>query len=101
MDADALGYSGMVNASFYQHHPLDERYPQNPRPTQNDLSARQLVNDDGSVAPKAFICFYMGDYDSAAWLNLHVPKWWRDTAVSMPAISATAAIISSTPCRRH
>lgn len=80
MDADALGLSGMANASFYQHHPLRERYPQNERPTVDSLTARGLVLDDGSVARKAYICFYMGDYDAAAWLNYHVPLWWKDPA---------------------
>jgi len=32
------------------------------------------------VAPKAYVCFYIGDYDSAAWLNYHVPLWWADPA---------------------
>ena len=78
MDADALGYSGMANASFYQHFPLKKRYPQNPKPTLNDLRERGLVSKHGRVAPKGYVCFYMGDYDSAAWLNLHVPRWWAD-----------------------
>lgn len=81
MDADALGYSGMANASFYQHHPLEERYPQNPRPTLNDLKQEGLLLDDGSVSPEhAYACFYMGDYDSAAWFNYHIPLWWQDPA---------------------
>ncbi|MEA3366273.1 MAG: hypothetical protein U9Q79_11600, partial [Candidatus Hydrogenedentes bacterium] len=80
MDADALGFSAMANASFYQHFPLKKRYPQNRKPTDASLHERGLLLDDGSPAPKAYVCFYMGDYDSAAWLNFHVPKWWRDPA---------------------
>ena len=80
MDADALGHSGMANASFYRHYPLRERYPQNPRPGPDDLRARGFLDDDGATAPLVFVCFYLGDYDSAAWLNLHVPHWWRDKA---------------------
>ncbi|MFM1918513.1 MAG: hypothetical protein RLZZ303_147 [Candidatus Hydrogenedentota bacterium] len=81
MDADALGYSGMANASFYQHHPLEERYPQNTRPTLDDLRKEGLLLEDGSVAPDhAYACFYMGDYDSAAWFNYHTPLWWQDPA---------------------
>lgn len=80
MDADALGLSGMANASFYQHYPLKERYPQNKKPTVDDLRTRGLIQEDGSVAPHAYVCFYMGDYDSAAWLNANVPKWWQDPA---------------------
>ena len=80
MDADALGYSGMANASFYQHFPLADRYPQNKRPTLEDLKERKLILPDGSVAPYSYVTFYMGDYDAAAWLNYHVPLWWQDPA---------------------
>lgn len=80
MDADALGISGMANASFYMHYPLKEQYPQNPRPTADDLRKKGLILEDGSVAANAYVCFYMGDYDSAAWLNFHVPLWWKDPA---------------------
>lgn len=83
MDADAIGLSGMANASFYQHHPLQERYPQNRRPGEADLRRSGLIRADGSVAPHLYVLFYMGDYDSAAWLNTHVPKWWSDPARAM------------------
>jgi hypothetical protein len=81
MDADAIGYSGMANASFYQHHPLDEVYPQNERPTLDTLLKEGLLLEDGSVnREKIYACFYMGDYDAAAWFNYHVPLWWKDEA---------------------
>ena len=80
MDADALGFSGMANASFYQHYPLKEHYPQNPRPTVDTLRERGALQEDGTVARKGYVCFYMGDYDSAAWFNYHVPQWWGDPA---------------------
>lgn len=80
MDADALGYSGMANASFYQHHPLDAHYPQRAKPSLDALRAKGLLDSAGRVAPKVFLCFYMGDYDSAAWFNHHAPLWWRDEA---------------------
>ena len=80
MDADALGLSGMANASFYQHYPLKDHYPQNEKPNKARLAERGLILPGGTVAPKAHVCFYMGDYDSAAWFNYHVPKWWNDPA---------------------
>ena len=43
MDADAIGYSGLANASFYQHFPLKNRYHQNPKPTVADLKARGQI----------------------------------------------------------
>ncbi|MCX7426703.1 MAG: GxGYxYP family putative glycoside hydrolase [Planctomycetia bacterium] len=80
MDADALGYSGMANASFYQHFPLKDRYPQHRKPTLDDLKAKGLLDDDGRVAKHSYVTFYMGDYDSSAWLNYHVPLLWADPA---------------------
>lgn len=80
MDADAIGISGMTNASFYQHFPLRKHYPQHPRPTVKTLKKKKLIQPDGRVAPHCYVCFYMGDYDSAAWLTHHVPKWWTDPA---------------------
>ena len=80
MDADALGFSGMTNASFYQHHPLRDHYPQHERPTAKELGERGLTDASGRVVPLAYVAFYMGDYDSSAWLNVHVPKWWSDPA---------------------
>lgn len=80
MDADALGYSGMANASFYRHFPLRDRYLQPDVPTPAELRRRGLIGPDGQVAPHAYVMFYLGDYDSAAWLNYHVPRWWQDPA---------------------
>ncbi|MCY2954093.1 MAG: GxGYxYP family putative glycoside hydrolase [Planctomycetota bacterium] len=80
MDADALGYSGLANASFYQHFPIKSHYPQKTKPTLTDLKAKGYVTADNKVAFLAFVLFYMGDYDSSAWLNFHVPKLWQDPA---------------------
>lgn len=80
IDSDALGLSGMANASFYQHFPLQEHYPQPARPTVEDLRKRGFIFEDGEVAPLTYVMFYSGDYDSAAWLNRHVPRWWKDPA---------------------
>jgi hypothetical protein len=80
MDADALGFSGMANASFYQHFPLKKHYPQHRKPAAEDLKSKGLTDSDGHPLPKVYVSFYMGDYDSAAWLSYHVPKWWADPA---------------------
>ena len=78
VDADAVGFSALANASFYEHYPMKEHYAQNPRPTVADLQARGLILPDGSVKQAAYITFYMGDYDSSAWLAGSVPRWWAD-----------------------
>ncbi|HOQ89773.1 MAG TPA: GxGYxYP family putative glycoside hydrolase, partial [Candidatus Hydrogenedentes bacterium] len=68
MDADALGLVYMGNASAWRHFPLRERYEQNPPPPLPDLEQ------------KTYVLIYMGDYDSAAWLQRHVPAFFRDPA---------------------
>lgn len=78
MDADALGYSAMANASFYQHYPLPKRIPQNPKPTAASLKKRGILDKDGRIVPKRYVAHYVGDYDSAAWLYWSIPKVWMD-----------------------
>ena len=81
MDADAIGCGGMTNASFYQHFKTRDHYPQIAKhPTIADLKQRGYLDKQGKVVPYQYVTFYMGDYDSAAWLSKHVPKWWNDPA---------------------
>ncbi len=80
MDADALGLCTLPNASFYQHYPLAKRYPQNPKPTSTTLAADGLLDAKGRVKPCKYVAFYVGDYDSAAWLYHKLPEMWRDPA---------------------
>jgi hypothetical protein len=79
LDADALGMSALVNASLYQHMKLDDRYPQK-KPTLADLKKRELIDQNDRPAPKHYISFYVGDYDSAAWLYQMLPSLWDDPA---------------------
>lgn len=78
MDADALSLNAFPNASFYQHYPLAAHYPQNPKPTAQTLAARGLIDSQGRVAPKIYVAFYVGDYDSSAWLYQKLHAMWRD-----------------------
>lgn len=80
IDADALGYSAMSNGSFYQHFPMEEHYPQPPRPDRDSLKNRGLIDERGKVVPKSYFMFYMGDYDCAPWLSTMVPELWNDPA---------------------
>ncbi len=81
MEADAPGLSAMANASFYQHYPLAQRYPQpNPKPTLADWRAKGYVTSQGKVAGKFFVGHYVGDYDSSSWLYKAVPAFFSDPA---------------------
>jgi len=79
LDADALSHAGMTNASFYQHFPLLDHYPQNERPKASELKQAGLLHEDGGVKPGCYVLLYLGDYDSAAWLNQMVPMLWQDS----------------------
>ena len=83
MDADAAGLHAMANASLYQHYPLAPSYPQKHLPTERDLMHQGYVVQTGTgleVAPKPYVAFYVGDYDSAAWLYQTLPEFWNDPA---------------------
>ncbi|MBN1345234.1 MAG: hypothetical protein JXQ73_21255 [Phycisphaerae bacterium] len=77
VDADAIGLGAMANASFFMHFPLKERYPQ-PWVTHGQLKERGYLTADGKVnfAGRDFIIFYVGDYDSAAWVYQFMPGAW-------------------------
>jgi hypothetical protein len=80
LDADAENLDGMANASVFRHAPLAARYPQGPRPATKDLQARGYLDPAGKVVPKRYVMFYVGDYDSAAWLYQVMPYLWEDPA---------------------
>lgn len=78
MDADAPSLNGMANASFYTHFPIKNRYRQNRKPTIKDFKDRHYILRDGEIEKLTFVLIYMGDYDSAAWMNRFVPRLWSD-----------------------
>lgn len=80
LDADALSLGALANASFYQHYPLAASYPQNPKPTLASMEAQGLVDGGGRVVPRAYVAFFVGDYDSSGWLYRKLPAMWSDPA---------------------
>lgn len=80
-DADAIGYGAMANASFWQHYPTAESYPQR-WVGDEELRRRGFLDDDGRVKTdgRRFIIFYVGDYDASAWVTSVLPHLWRDPA---------------------
>jgi len=77
VDADAIEYGAMANASFWMHFPLRGSYPQR-WVTAADLKRRGYLTPDNRVNfdGRQFVIFYVGDYDSAAWLYQLVPHIW-------------------------
>ncbi|MDQ2799756.1 MAG: hypothetical protein M3Y13_08955, partial [Armatimonadota bacterium] len=79
MDADALGLNAMANASIFALFPLKPIYPQ-PKPTEADWTKAGFLDTAGKVAPRTYVAFYSGDYDSSAWLYQRLPRLWTDPA---------------------
>ncbi|MHB0998110.1 MAG: GxGYxYP domain-containing protein [Armatimonadota bacterium] len=79
MDADAIDRPAMANASVFFKYPLKPVYKQ-PKPTLDTLRVKGYIDSKGNVSPKAYVSFYIGDYDSAAWMYQMVPKLWDDPA---------------------
>ncbi len=77
VDADAIGLGAMANASFFQHIPLEKTYPQR-WVTHPELRDRGYLTPDGKVRfdGRDFVIFYVGDYDSAAWVYQFMPRAW-------------------------
>ncbi len=80
LDADAIGYSSLVNASFYQHYPLPRVIPQAPPPTRASLIEHGVLDKNGRLLPINYYANFQGDYDSAAWAYWELPKMWDDPA---------------------
>ena len=79
MDADAITFGAMANASFFAHYPLQQQYPQ-AWITREQLKQRGYLTADGRVdfRDRDFVIFYVGDYDCAAWLYQRTPDIWDD-----------------------
>ena len=80
LDADGASYGALANASFWQHYPLKEKYPQK-WVSKDDLKAKGYLTADGKVdRSKKYCMIYVGDYDGAAWVYQSTPSIWDDPA---------------------
>ncbi|MHC1695330.1 MAG: hypothetical protein AB9835_08670 [Eubacteriales bacterium] len=69
-EADAAHPAWMTNGSVYTSYPLSKEKYENNRP-----------DSIPSYDPDTYyFTFYMGDYDSSAWLKTHVANFWQDGA---------------------
>lgn len=79
MDADALGLNAMANASVFALFPQQAHYTQ-ASPKAADWAKSGYLDAHGKVVPETYVTFYVGDYDSAAWLYQKLPNLWNDPA---------------------
>lgn len=77
IDADAIAFGAMANASFYTHFPLKKQYPQR-WTNREELQKKGYLDANGQVKfdGRQFMIFYVGDYDAAAWLYQQIPFIW-------------------------
>jgi len=77
-DADAASFGAMANASFWQHYPLKNNYPQK-WVERSELVAKGFLTSEGKVdRTKKYCLIYIGDYDAASWLYQCAPAIWDD-----------------------
>lgn len=76
-DADAIGLGALANSSFWQHFPLKDKYDQH-WVTLQELKERGYIDADGKVNfnGRNFIVFYVGDFDSSAWITQTTSGLW-------------------------
>jgi len=114
MDADAIGFGAMANASFYAHYPLEKEYPQK-WISEEELEKRRkhsIINSkinnqknkdkisDFNIerlkTKRQFMIFYVGDYDCAAWLYQRIPDIWDDpNRGKIPMMWAISPVIAA------
>lgn len=69
-EADAAHPCCMTNASLYQHVPLTGSYKN---------ANRKTTITEKFDSKTVYLLYYMGDYDSSAWLKKWVPTLWADS----------------------
>jgi len=76
-DADAIGYGALANASFWQHFPLQEKYPQK-WVDRKELKEKGYLDQNGklNLDGKDYYIFYVGDYDASSWVSQTTPTIW-------------------------
>ena len=80
MDADAINNGALANASFWQHFPLRDEYPQQ-WVTRENLRQRGFLKEDGSVnldSDRDYYIFYAGDWDASSWIYQQACNVWDD-----------------------
>lgn len=79
MDADAYDIVDMASASIYSQFPLPDRLTQNRKLSLIELRKLGYVDTAYHISPINFLNIYMGDYDSACWLERMAYSKWNDS----------------------
>lgn len=74
INADAYGFTAMANASIYAHFPMKAQYKQK--------GSKDIKEELPSSTEKGanYLLFFMGDYDSSAWLNTAMIGVWNNSS---------------------
>lgn len=94
-DADAISYGAMANSSFWQHFPLEEKYPQK-WVTRQQLKDKGYLTASGKVdLSRRYVIMYVGDYDAAAWIYQTTPSIFDDPSRgSVPMMWNVSPVLS-------
>ncbi len=68
LDADAYSLDAMANGSVWAHGDVD------PSAFRKAAAAPGRID----VERRSYVCFYVGDFDSAAWMSQTLPRLWED-----------------------
>ena len=73
VNADAPHYTAMSNGSVYRQFEMKDTYEQSGRYSYGNVDTS--VEYDANTK---YAILYFGDFDSSAWLNAAMPKFWSD-----------------------
>lgn len=76
LEVEAPSYppSDMANGSIFYHVPKLSHYVQNPPPTKDFLIQKGYLDQNGQVAKKTYLLFFMGDYENTSWIYTFFPQ---------------------------
>lgn len=81
-DADAFGQTSLANASIYSQIEKMPEVTQRRYKTDAELYdycvEQGYIDASGDVVSNNYVCVYMGDYDSSAWIMTNMPTIMND-----------------------
>lgn len=81
-DADAYGQTSLANASIYsqvaKNPEITKREYKTDEQLYNYCVENGYIDENGDVVANNYVCVYMGDYDSSAWIMTNMPQIMND-----------------------